>query len=115
MTRQGSRLNSQIAGPQQTYDGTAPDGFNLLFFEKQIAPDAAFDIETAAGDGNMNVRVLIELASVGVHGAEDADLDAQLKHCRNGHHQRYKTEPLAGNKADESAQYYQLSATWPSL
>ncbi|ADZ44482.1 hypothetical protein YE105_P0049 (plasmid) [Yersinia enterocolitica subsp. palearctica 105.5R(r)] len=30
-------------------------------------------------------------------------------------HQRDKTEPLAGNKADESAQYYQLSATWPSL
>ena len=37
-----------------------------------------FDIEAASGDGNMDVRMLIELASVGVQRAEDADLDTQL-------------------------------------
>lgn len=71
-------IDAIVAGTQQADNGTAPDGFNLLFFEKQIAPDCVFDIETAAGDGNVDVRVLIELASVGVQGAEDADLDAQL-------------------------------------
>lgn len=35
-------------------------------------------IEAAAGDGNMDVRVLIELAPVGVQRTEDADLDAQF-------------------------------------
>lgn len=59
--------------------GTAPDGFNLLFFfEEQLAPGAEFNIEAAAGDGNVDVRMLIELASVGMQRAEDADLDAQL-------------------------------------
>lgn len=55
MTRQGSRVNALIAGAQQTDDGTAPDGFNLLFFEKQIAPDGVFDIETATGNGDVDV------------------------------------------------------------
>ncbi len=32
------------------------------------------DIEPAAGDGQVNVRVLVELATVGVQGAEDANL-----------------------------------------
>lgn len=39
-----------------------------------------FDIEATAGNGDMDVRMLIELASVGVQGAENADLDAQLAH-----------------------------------
>ena len=71
-------IDAIVAGTQQADNGTAPYGFNLLFFEKQIAPDCVFDIETAAGDGNVDVRVLIELASVGVLGAEDADFNAQL-------------------------------------
>jgi len=55
MARQGCRVNALIAGTQQTDDGTAPDGFNLLFFEKQIAPNAMFDIETATGSGVMKL------------------------------------------------------------
>lgn len=35
-------------------------------------------IDAAAGDGDMDVRMLIELAPVGVQGTEDADLDAQF-------------------------------------
>ena len=71
-------IDTVVAGTQQTDNGTAPDGFNLLFFEEQLAPDAMFDIEATAGDGDVNVWMLIELASVGVQGAENADLDAQL-------------------------------------
>ncbi len=39
-----------VAGTQQTDHGTAPDGFNLPFFEEQIAPDAVSDVEAAAGN-----------------------------------------------------------------
>ena len=78
MARQGCRVNALIAGTQQTNDGTAPDGFNLLFFEKQIAPDAVFDVEAATGNGDVDVRMLIELASVGVQGAENTDFNTQL-------------------------------------
>lgn len=67
-----------IAGTQQADDGPAPEGFDLLFFEEQVAPDAVFDIEAAAGDGDVDVRMLIELATVGVQCAEDADFDAQF-------------------------------------
>ncbi len=85
---QGGRVNAVIAGAQQTDDGTAPDFFDLLFFEEQVALDAVFDIEAATGNGDVDVRMLIELASVGVQRAEDADLDAQLarvpKHGADG-------------------------------
>lgn len=77
-TGQGGRVNAVIAGAQQADDGTAPDFFDLLFFEEQVAPDAVFDIETPAGDGNVDVRMLIELAPVGVQRTEDTDFDAQL-------------------------------------
>lgn len=47
---QRTGIDSIVAGTQQTDNGTAPDGFNLLFFEEQIAPGAVFDIEAAAGN-----------------------------------------------------------------
>lgn len=77
-TGQGGWVNAVIAGAQQADDGAAPDFFDQLLFEEQVAPDTVFGIETATGDGNVDVRVLIELPSVGVQGAEDADLDTQL-------------------------------------
>ncbi len=43
-------INAIVAGTQQTDNGTTPDGFNLLFFEEQIAPDAVFDVEAATGN-----------------------------------------------------------------
>lgn len=43
-------IDAIVAGTQQTDDRTAPDGFNLLLFEEQIAPDAVPGIETAAGN-----------------------------------------------------------------
>ncbi len=78
VTGQGGRVNAVIAGAQQADDGATPDFFDPLLFEEQVAPDAVFDIEAAASDGNVDVRMLIKLASVSVQCAEDADLDAQL-------------------------------------
>lgn len=43
-------IDAVVAGAQQTDDGTTPDGFNLLFFEEQIAPDTVFDVESATGN-----------------------------------------------------------------
>lgn len=49
-----------------------------FFFKEQMAPDAVSGIKTAAGNGDVDVRMMIELAAVGVQGAEDADFDTQL-------------------------------------
>ena len=76
--REGAGHDPLLATVQQTDDDTAADGFNLLFFGEQLAPDALFDIEVAMGNGDVDVRMLLELASLGVQGAEDADHDAQL-------------------------------------
>lgn len=57
--RQLTGIDAIVAGTQQTDNGTAPDGFNLLFFEEQMAPDAVFDIEAATGNGDVDVRMLI--------------------------------------------------------
>ncbi len=44
------------------------------------------DIEAAAGDGEVNVRMLVKLATISVQGTEDTDLYALLavspEHCR---------------------------------
>jgi len=45
-----SGINAIVAGTQQADNGTTPDGFNLLFFEKQIAPDAVLNVESAPGN-----------------------------------------------------------------
>lgn len=74
MAGQRRWVNAVIAGAQQTDDGAAPDFFDLLFFEEQVAPDGVLGIETTAGDGDVDVRMLVELAAVGVQGTEDADL-----------------------------------------
>lgn len=62
MTGQYAGVNVIIAGVQQA--------------NNDAAPDAVFNIEFAVGGGNMDVRMLIELAPVGVQCAEDANLDA---------------------------------------
>nr|WP_261791472.1 hypothetical protein [Candidatus Erwinia dacicola] len=55
-----------------------PDGFHGLLFEEEAVPDAVHNVQITAGDGDVDVQVLIELASIGVQGAEDADLNALL-------------------------------------
>lgn len=48
----------------------------LLFLEEDISPDAVFNIEATTGDGQVDMWVLVKLATVGVQGTEDADLHA---------------------------------------
>ena len=79
--RQRTGIDAIVAGTQQTNNGTAPDGFNLLFFEEQVAPDAVFDFEAATGDGNVDVRVLIELPSVGMQRPEIPTSIPRLRAC----------------------------------
>lgn len=74
--RQVAGVNQVIAVAQQAGDCTTPDFFHGVLFKKDIAPDAVFHVESAAGDGQMNVRVLVELTAVRMQGAEDTDLHA---------------------------------------
>lgn len=60
-TRQAAGVNQVVAVAQQAGD--------------RPAPDAVFNIEPATGDGQMNVRMLVELTAVGVQDTEDTDFN----------------------------------------
>ena len=72
-SRQPAGINQVIAVAQQPDDSSAPDFLHGMLFKEELAPDAVFNIKPAAGDGEMNVGMLVELATVGVQGAEDTD------------------------------------------
>lgn len=74
--RQTAGIYQVIAVAQQAGDRPAPDFLHGMLFKEDIAPDAMFYIEPATGDGQMNVRMLVELPAVGMQGAEDTDLQA---------------------------------------
>lgn len=61
---------------QQAGDCPAPDFLHCVLFKKDIAPDAVFNIEAASGNREVNVRMLVELATVGVQGTENTDIQA---------------------------------------
>lgn len=61
---------------QQAGDRPAPDFLHGVFLKEDIAPDTVFNIEASTGDGQMYVRVLVKLATVGMQGAEDTDFHA---------------------------------------
>ena len=73
--RQVTGVDVRIVVTQQVNDGVAPDLLYLFLFKEQLSPDVVFDVEAAAGDGDVNMRVLIELPAIGVEGTKDADLD----------------------------------------
>ncbi len=83
-TRQGAGINARIVVAQQVNDGVAPDGFYLFLFKEQLSPDVVFDVEAAAGNGNVDMWMLIELPAVGVERAEDTDFDT-LSACPAEH------------------------------
>ena len=60
---------------QQAGDCITPDYLHGVLLKEDIAPDAVFNIEATTGDGQMNVRMLVELTAVGVQGTEDTDLN----------------------------------------
>lgn len=76
--RQGAGVDLHVVVAQRVNDGVAPDGLHLFLFKEQITPGAVFDIKSAAGDGDVDMRMLIQLASVGVQRAKDADFDTLL-------------------------------------
>lgn len=77
-SRQHAGHDPGVAVAQQADDRAPPDGLHGLLFKEEAAPDAVHNVEAAPRDGNVDVRMLIELATVGVQGAEYADLNAQL-------------------------------------
>ena len=71
-SRQGAGTDPLIAAAQQADNGTPPDFLNGPLSEEKAAPDAVLNVKATAGDGNVNMRVLIELAAVSMQGAEEA-------------------------------------------
>lgn len=76
--RQGSGIDARIVVAQQVSDGVAPDGFDGFLFKEQLSPDVVFDVKAAAGDGDVDMRMLIELPAVGVQRTEDPHFDTLL-------------------------------------
>lgn len=76
--RQATGVDLRVVVAQQVNHGVAPDGFHIFLFEEQLPPGTVFDIEAAAGDGDVDMRVLIELPAVGMERTEDADFDPLL-------------------------------------
>lgn len=74
--RLAAGVNQVIAVAQQAGDRPAPDFLHGVLFKEDISPDAVFYIQPTAGDGEVNVRMPVELATVGVQGTEDTDLQA---------------------------------------
>lgn len=72
--RQAAGVNQVVAVAQQAGDRLAPDFLHGMLFKEDIAPDAVSNIQPATGDGEVNVRMPIELSAVGVQGTEDTDL-----------------------------------------
>ena len=77
-TRRHAGHDPGVAVAQQADDRASPDGLHGLLFKEEAAPDAVHNVEAAPRDGNVDVRMLIELPAVGVQRAEYADFDAQL-------------------------------------
>lgn len=44
-----------------------------MLLKKEVVPDAELYIQSVVGDGLVNVRMLVELVTVRMQGAEDAD------------------------------------------
>ncbi len=73
--QQGTGGDARIVVTQQVNDGVAPDLLYVFLFKEQLSPDVVFDIEAAAGEGDVDIRVLIELLAIGVEITENADFD----------------------------------------
>lgn len=75
-SRQAAGVYRVIAEPQQPDDGPAPDFLHGMLLKKEVAPDAMLNIESTTGDGQVNMRMLVELATVRMQGAKNTDLHA---------------------------------------
>lgn len=75
---QTAGVNQVMAVAQEPDDRTAPDLLHGMLLKEEVAPGAVFNIEAAAGNGEVNVWMLVELSAVRMQGAEDAGLHALL-------------------------------------
>ncbi len=73
--RQVTGVDVRIVVTQQVNDGATPDLLYVFLFKEQLSPGVVFDVEAATGDGDVDMRVLIELPTIGVECTKDADLD----------------------------------------
>ena len=74
--RQAAGIYQVMAVAQQADDGATPDFLHGMLLKEEVTPEAMFHVESATGDGEVNVRVLVELSAVRMQGAEDTDLHA---------------------------------------
>lgn len=74
--RQAAGVNQGITVTQQADDGSAPDFLHGVLLKEDISPDAVFNVEATAGDGEVNMRMLLELTAIGMQGTENTDLHA---------------------------------------
>ena len=68
----------RVVVAQQVNHCVTPDLLYLFLFKEQRPPGAVFDVEAAAGDGHVDMWVLIELPAVGMVRTEDTDFDPLL-------------------------------------
>jgi len=73
--RQAAGVDLRVVAAQQVNYGIAPDLLYLFLFKEQLPPGAVFDVEAAAGDRDVDMRVLIELPAVGMERTKDAHFD----------------------------------------
>lgn len=74
--RKHARHDEIVTAAQQVDNGGPPDGLHGLLFKEEAAPDAVLNVQATAGDGDVDMRMLIELTAVSMESAEYADLNA---------------------------------------
>lgn len=73
---QTSGFYQVMAVAQEPNNRAAPDFLHGVLFKENASPGTVFYIQPAAGDGHMNMRMLVELSAVRMQRAEDTDLHA---------------------------------------
>lgn len=91
---------------QQSGHRPAPDFFYSFLSEKQFVADAIFNVESAAGDGDVNVWMLI----TGVQGAEVTALHAlfagPVEHGAGGSaEERIQQRPVVTEEGPEQVRH----------
>ncbi len=69
-TGKPARIYQVITVTQQPDDSASPNFFDYSFFEEQLTPYTMFTIQTTPGDGDMDMRMLIELSAISVQGCQ---------------------------------------------
>ena len=72
--RQAAGVYQVITVAQEPDNRTAPDFLHGMLLKEEVVPDAVFNVEAATGDGEVNMRMRVKLATVRMQGSEDTDL-----------------------------------------